>query len=271
MRAVVVHGQTAAEVEVAHGCAFLHEAGVDACGFHDGGADVADVGNLRAEVIVHKLQGIEHVVFLENVHDIHDLGGGESEGRAFAAGLRPVTAGLGAEFDAHADLRPYVHASGLVEDDVEFAGHFQHEDDVEAHAQGVQTEIDEFLVLVAVADEAGFPALELAYGRDEFGLGTDFQTVMIGGAVLGDLFHDLLLLVHLDGEHAAIVTLVAQFADGGPERLMQKRNLGIENVLDAEQYGQIISAILEFVNDLKHADFRSPVASERTDDDLTLW
>jgi hypothetical protein len=61
--AVVADGETAAEVEDAHASAFLDEAAIDACGFGDGLADGADVGDLRALVVVEHAQAVEHAFF----------------------------------------------------------------------------------------------------------------------------------------------------------------------------------------------------------------
>ena len=68
---------------------------------------------------------------------------------------------------------------------------------------------------------------------------------------------DLLLLIHLDGKHAAVFALVAEFADGGAEGLMQKGYLGVQNVLDAEQHGQIVAARLELADDAQRLEIES--------------
>ena len=72
MGAVVVDRQAAAEVEVAHRRAFLDQAGVDAAGLDDA-ADVADVGDLRAEVVVEQLAGSRACFGFEAVDHIDDL------------------------------------------------------------------------------------------------------------------------------------------------------------------------------------------------------
>ncbi len=46
VRTVVIHSQPAAEIKVAHGGPFLGQSGVDPGAFHDGRADIADVGHL---------------------------------------------------------------------------------------------------------------------------------------------------------------------------------------------------------------------------------
>lgn len=179
-----------------------------------------------------------------------------------------MPAGFGGQLDPHPDLGFDPQLGGAIQDNVQFARHFQHEKAVEPHAQSVQTEVDKFLVLVAVADQTGLAALQLRHGRDELGLGPHFQPVVIGGAVLGYLFHHLLLLVDLDREHAPVGPLVPQFADGGAEGLVQQRNLRIENVFDTQQNRHVVAAFLDFVDDFQHADFRTSFAPEGPDDDL---
>ena len=218
MRAVVVHGQTAAQVKVAHGRAFLHQAHIKARAFHDAGADVADVGDLRAQVVVQQAEAVQHVAGLELVHHVHDLGRGKAEGGALAAGVGPVAAGLDRELGAHADVGADAQFTAAGEQDAQFAGHLQHEEQVEAQALGLQAQVDELLILVAVADDAGFGIAHQGDGGDELRLGAHFQTVMVAGAELGDLFHHLLLLVDLDGEDAAVLALIVQVLDGLAER-----------------------------------------------------
>lgn len=77
--AVVADGEAAAEVEDAHAGAFLDEADVDAGGFGDGLADGADVGDLRALVVVEHAKAVEHAFFTKVVDDMHELGDVEAE------------------------------------------------------------------------------------------------------------------------------------------------------------------------------------------------
>ena len=270
MRAVVVHGEAAAEVEIAHLRTFLHEARVDAGALHDGGADVADVGHLRTEVIVQEPQAVEHVGLFQGVHDVHDLRGGQAEGGTLAAGPGPVAAALGDQLDAHAEERTHAERAGAFEDQLQLSGHFHDEDALEAHAHGGEAEIDELLVLVAVADETGFPVPELGNGGDEFGLGTDFQTVVIARAELGDLLDRMLLLVHLDGEHAPVFALVAERGDGLAEGLVQQGDLGIKNVFDAQQDRHVVAAFAHAPDDLGDTDGHALVVAGRVHHDVAL-
>ena len=85
MGTVVVHGEAAAKVEIAHGRAFLRQARVNAGGLHDGRANVTNVRHLGAEVVVHELEAVEHVVLLQGINHVHNLGGRQAEGGTLAA------------------------------------------------------------------------------------------------------------------------------------------------------------------------------------------
>lgn len=86
-----------------------------------------------------------------------------------------------------------------------------------SQAAGLEAQVDEFRVLVAVADDAGLGVAHQGDGGDEFGLGTHFQPVMVVRPELGDFFHYLLLLVDLDGEHPPVLAGIIQGFDGFAE------------------------------------------------------
>ena len=67
-----------------------------------------------------------------------------------------MAAALGDELDAHAEERAHAERGGAFEDQLQLAGHFHDENALEPHTYGGEAEVDELLVLVAVADEAGF-------------------------------------------------------------------------------------------------------------------
>src|SRR5690606_18576169 len=77
--AVVVHGEAAADVQVAEGRPLLHQVDVVAAGLADAGADVLDVGDLGTQVKVHQAQAVEHIGGLEQVHRLDQLLGVEAE------------------------------------------------------------------------------------------------------------------------------------------------------------------------------------------------
>ncbi len=70
VRAVVVHRQAAAQIQNTHGGAFLDESAVDPTGFEHPGANVADVGNLRTQMV---MQQLEQVLFALGAQSIHHV------------------------------------------------------------------------------------------------------------------------------------------------------------------------------------------------------
>ena len=121
----------------------------------------------------------------------------------------------------------------------------------------MQAEIDELLVLVAVADEAGFRVFELGNGGNEFGFGTDFEAVVKARAELGDLLDRMLLLVHLNGEDAAVFALVAERGDGLA-------------VFNAQQDRHVVATLAHTPNDLGDADGHALVFAGRINHDIAL-
>ena len=140
-----------------------------------------------------------------------------------------MAAALGDELDAHAEERAHAERGGAFEDQLQLAGHFHDENALEPHAYGGEAEVDELLVLVAVADEAGFRVFELGNGGNEFGFGTDFEAVVKARAELGDLLDRMLLLVHLNGEDAAVFEAMALRNDSCSRVICESRMFSMRN------------------------------------------
>jgi hypothetical protein len=85
---------------------------------------------------------------------------------------------------------------------------------------------------------------------DEFGLGTRLEPVVVRRAVLDDVEHGLLLLVDLDGIHAAVRALVVVILDGLCERLVDEFDARGEQVAEAQEDGRLHAAFVEAVNDV---------------------
>ena len=255
VRAVVVHGKAAAKVDVAHGRAFLHKARVEAGAFLHAQADVADIGNLGSQMVVKQAQAIEHVVCLELVNKIHDFCRGEAEDRTLATGLCPVATCPGGQLAAHAKFWPHVVDAGALQYGFELAGHFDDKEDVQTNSLCLKAQVNEFPVLVAVADKAGFPVGKVGDCGNELALGAHFQAVVVARAEVGDFLNHLLLLIDLDGEDPTVTALVAKVLDGLAEGLVQIGNLRIENVFHPEQAGHVVAPFLDAFDDLGNGHF----------------
>ena len=254
MGAVVIDREAAAEVEEPHGRAFLDQTGIDPAGFEHAGADVADVRDLRADMIMEQTQAVEHVRFLELIHDVNEFGGIEAEHAAVAARFGPLSPGPGGKLHADADHRLDAEFPAPFDDDRHFAGHFHDEDALDAQLGGIKREIDEFFILVAVADETGLMVGHGADGGDEFGFAAGFETVMEFASETGDLLHDLLLLIDLDRINAAVLSLKTGLLDRFRKGGMQQPDLGVEDIAQAEQHGHVHAAFLDALDNFHQAD-----------------
>ena len=96
---------------------------------------------------------------------------------------------------------------------------------LQAHLLGVQGEVDELLVLVAVADEVGLGVVHVGEGGDQLRLAS--RPRGRSGSCspnCGDLLDDLPLLVDLDRIDAAVLAAVAGVLDGLAERFVEFRD-----------------------------------------------
>ena len=105
VRAVVIDRHAAADVEHAHGRAFLDEIAIHADGLGGAFADGGDVRNLRALVVVQHFQAADVAGVLEVIDHGDDLGGVEAEDGLVAGAVLPVAGAAGGEADADAEIR----------------------------------------------------------------------------------------------------------------------------------------------------------------------
>ena len=201
-------------------------------------------------MVVQQLQAVEHVVLAQQVHQFHDLRGREPEQAAVAAALVPVAAHLGGELHAQSQDRLDVEAARAFQDDRQLGRCLDHEDAAVAELQGLQAERDEFLVLVAVADDVAAIGVEARERDQQFGLAAAFEAVAVSGAEAGDLLDHLALLVDLDREHPAIAAAVVQAGDGAREGLVEQGDLRVQQVLDAQQHRHLQAALLHARDDV---------------------
>src|SRR5690606_6773043 len=195
--------EAAADVQVAEGRPLLHQVDVVAAGLADAGADVLDVGDLATQVKVHQAQAVEHIGGLEQVHRLDQLLGVEAEEAPVATVLAPVAVHLGAELQTRADHGLDAEGAAALDDQRHLLGGFHHEDAGHAELAGPQAEVDELLVLVAIADDETLPIPEHGHGHQQLSLAAGLEAVVVARAEAGDLLDDVGLLVDLDGEHAA--------------------------------------------------------------------
>ena len=246
---VVTDGQAATEVEDTHAGAFLHEADIHARCFIHRLADGADVRDLRALVIMQHAQAVEHAFFTQVIHDTHELGNIEAKDARITAAAAPMPGAFGAKAETYAERGSQAHFFAALEDEIELRRHFEHEDDLQAHFLRVEGEIDELLILVAIAHDVGLRVVHVGQRGDQFRLAAGFETVVIFAAVTGDLLDDFLLLIDLDGIHAAIDALIFAFPDRRREAFIQFVDASAQQIAEAHEHRELRAAFAQAFDD----------------------
>ena len=129
-------------------------------------------------------------------------------------------------------------AGAVLEDEVELGVLFNHRDDFPPDLLGKHGHLDVLVVLEAVADDGRIVVGHGHHGH-ELGLGAGFQAEAKRLAELENLFHNLALLVDLDGVDAAIAALVVVLVDGGLEGGMDLAQAVLEDIGKADQDGKV--------------------------------
>ncbi len=80
MGTVIIHSKATTQIQIAHWSAFLEQSSVNPGSFHHASADIPDIGDLRAQVIMQELETIQHVMAFQIIDNINYLGGSKSKG-----------------------------------------------------------------------------------------------------------------------------------------------------------------------------------------------
>ena len=249
-RAVVIDAQSAAAIDEldveAHGV----ELNVELCGLAQGGADAAYLGDLAADMEVEELEAVAQSHLVEHLQGHQQLGAVESELRGVAAALAPLAAAVACQLDADAQVGAHAQLLGRLGNDLQFGQFLDDEEDALAHLLCQQSQFDEVLVLVAVADDEAVAVHVGGQHGMQFGLGAGFQSQVIAFAVADDFLHDGAHLVHLDGEDDEVLGLVVVLLGSLAEALVGLLDAVVEDVGEAQQYGSRDVARGQLVHDL---------------------
>ncbi len=221
-------------------------------------------------MIVHELQALEHALALEHVHRLQDLRGVQAEDAPVAPAVRPHALCLGGELHAHPDAGRDAQGTGALDDLVDLAGALDHDEDLKPELDPQERQVDELLVLVAVADDVGFRVVHVRQGGDELRLAPGLQAVVVLGPEVADLVDDLLLLVDLDGVHAAVASLVPGVADRLLEALIEVRDGRVQEIAEAQEHRKGHPPGLDALVDLVQAHRLPSVSGGQGDRDFPL-
>ena len=252
-RAVVIHAQSAANVDILHLKAQLGQLHIELCSLAQGVLDAANLGDLAADVEVDEFEAVFQLVLMHIVNGTEQLAGVQAELAAVAAALFPLAAAAARQLDAEADVRADVQSLGNPVDEFQFAQFLNDDKDAASHLLCQQSELDVALVLVTVADDdrVGIQVGHVA-GEDgvQLGFAAGFEADVELLAVPDDLLDDLSHLVHLDGIDDEIGALVLILLGRLLEAAGNLVDAVVQNVGEAQQYGCRHLAGVQLVHDI---------------------
>ena len=269
--AVVVDAESATAVDEVDVISHLVQLDVELRGLAQGGLYAANLRDLRADVEVDEAQTVAHALLIEQLEGFEQLGTGQSELRGVAAALFPLAATARCQLDAYADVRAYTQLLCFASDELKLV-HLLHDDEnLLAHLLSEQRQLDVRLVLVAVADDDGV-ALAL-HGDDgmQLRLRAGFQSEVELPAVRDDLLDDRLHLVHLDGIHHIVLSLVVVLLRSLLEAAPRFLDAVVEDVGKAQQHRWCDIAQGEFIHHFAQVNLRLVLTGRHVDVALLVY
>ena len=106
------------------------------------------------------------------IDDLDHLRSIEAEDGFVAGAFLPVAGSAGREPHAHAEVWQHADLARAFENKLQLAGHLEHEHDLEAHLLRVQREVDELLVLIAIANDECLGVIHVGKRGDQLRLGS---------------------------------------------------------------------------------------------------
>ena len=233
MGTVVVHTETAADVDVIDRQTHGAQLAVIADGLAEALAVVGDVGDLRAHVKVQQADALIQSGCAEALDHRENLRGGQTELGLLATGVGPLGGCQRGQAHAQADLRRDLEVSGLLDHQGDFRLFLDDDEHVVAELLPHQRQADELAVLVTVADDGAALRRQRQHGQ-QLGLGAGLEA---DGDVLrgDDVLDHRLLLVDLDRVQRGVAVLVFQALDAGVEGTGQAAHAVLQNVREAHQ------------------------------------
>ena len=254
LAAVVIHGQAAADVEKFQAGAQRAQLDVKAGAFLQGGLHAADVADLAADVEMQQPQTIKHIPLTENIDDAQHLTCCQAELGCLAACRLPTAGAARVEFRAHAEDWAHAVPVGQRQNEVQFAEHFQHDDNLAAELGPQQGQLDVLPVFIAVADDQAIDRIGQGQHRQQLGLRSRFQTKMIGPAELNDRFDHLPFLIDFDRIHAAVRAAVFHLPDGRGEAGVKVFEAPAQNFGKPDEQRRADAARFNLVHELLQVD-----------------
>ena len=253
LRAVVIHPQAAAHVEILEPRPPFHEFRVDPRSLVEGHLDVADVRDLAALVEMQQLQAVFHPLGGEQFEPFHQFARRQAELAAKAARRLPAAAAARGEFHPHADPRTHAELFRVFEHHVQLGKPLHDRDDMPADLLCEHRRLDELGILEAVADDGRVVVGQRDHGQ-QLRLAARFQPEAIRPAKPQHLLHHLPLLVDLHRIDAAVIAAVAVLLHGRREHPVDLPQAVLEDLGESQEDRQVDAANLQPIDELLEVD-----------------
>ena len=257
-RAIVIHAEPAADIEITEFVSELAELGVKARRLTHRALDRADVRHLRTHVKMHELERVGEPFAFQQFARRHQFRRADAKFRVLSTARRPFPRTLRREAHANADHRFHAHLLGNAQNLGELLDLLHHEDDLFAELAAEQRVLDEELVLVAVADDERFRIAMNGQRRNQLRFAACLDAKMVGRTRVHDLLHDFAQLVHLNREDAAIFVAVVRLLHRRDEGLVDRLDTIAQQILEAQHERKSEPARLRLVDQFHDVDIRRP-------------
>ena len=177
---LIVHAQAAADVYGTNGRTQLMQLRVETGTFFQAGLDIADVGNLGAQMEVKQLEAVQGTCLAQCLHHVQNLACGQAELGLLTTGVLPVALANGSQPRAHANQRRYTKAFGFFQDQRQLGLLLHNNKYPVPEFLANQGQADVLAVFIAVADNHGAGLTRQRQNRHQFRLAASFQTHLAG-------------------------------------------------------------------------------------------
>ena len=202
---------------------------------------------------MEQVQAVGHARVFQLLQRAHRFAHRKSELGTVAARRAPTAGAAAGQLHAQPDHGPHAHPLGVAQNKLQLRILLDHRNNVAPQLLRQHGHLDVFVVLEAVADDGRFVVGHGHHGH-QFGLGSRLQAELERTAELQHFFHNLPLLIDLDGVHATIFALVAMFGDGGLKSPVQFAQAVLQNAGETHQHRQRDAAQHQGIDQLFQID-----------------
>ena len=246
--AVVVYAEPSAAVHEVDVVAQLVQLYVKLRRFAQRSLYAAYLRYLAPYVEVYQPQAVAHVLLVEQLERVEQLGARQAELAGVAAAVLPLATARGGQLYAYAEVRADVELLGHAGYGVKLVELLHDDEYALAHLLGEQGQLYVALVLVAVADDERVALALHGYHRVQFRLGACLEPEVELAPVAYYLLHHRLHLVYLYGVDDEVLALVFVLGGGLAEAAAGLLDAVVEDVGEAEQHRRGDVAQGEFVH-----------------------